>query len=77
MSDCQNIIDENKKLSYKVEKLENKVEYLGTIIEKKKLSNEKMFTKYTQRGREINRLKRRIEWLETQLGISQTYDEKE
>lgn len=54
MSDCQNIIDENKKLSYKVEKLENKVEYLGTIIEKKKLSNERMFTKYTQRGRKIN-----------------------
>ena len=77
MSDCQNIIDENKKLSYKVEKLENKVVYLGTIIEKKKLSNEKMFTKYTQRGREINRLKRRIEWLEAQLGISKTNDVKE
>lgn len=69
MSDYQRIIEENYTLKYQVNKYLEKIERLSKIIDKKEESNEKMFKKYTQRGREIKRLKARIEWLETKLEI--------
>lgn len=71
MNDIQKLLEENYTLKYQVKKYAETIEHLHKIIEKKKESNEKMFEKYTQRGREINRLKARISWLESQLGKSE------
>ena len=50
-----------------MEKLEKKVEHLNQLVEKKLDSNRKMFEKYTQRGRDVNRLKVHIELLEAKI----------
>ncbi len=71
MDDYQKILEENKKLEKKVQKLEEKIAYLSGVISDKKESNRKMFEKYTQRGREINRLKVHIEMLESKIKKSE------
>ena len=71
MDDYQKILEENKNLEKKVQKLEEKIAYLSSVISDKKESNRKMFEKYTQRGREINRLKVHIEMLESKIKKSE------